>query len=193
MWRLFRKADKLAGLWGEILNYKKLLINKMLTLQSALEQLEKCSERKFDYSMDHTAQAASTILEVMNRYAAKAVDKLPESFSMSDMSIVLSAFSSFVCMDNTFRYNYGFFQNRIEDYHRYLYSQCVRLDMIVKHYNAVSKCWNLSDVALVYDESYIFECECDEDFVLSLDRRHFVRLYKKEAEICWSINLTPSC
>ena len=102
---------------------------------------------------------------------------------------ILSSYSSFVCMDKTFRYNYGFFQTRIVEFFDYLKVMRERLEVIVSHYNKLfSQIVNASSFMFVYDEVYVYCVNNKGKVELSLDEAHFVR-YKKKVKDSFTLQL----
>lgn len=137
---------------------------------------------------------------VMNKsdYSAAAVPQLLWMINFNDESMcdyakiicsILSSYSSFVCMDKTFRYNYGFFQTRIVEFFDYLKVTRERLEVIVNHYNKLySQVVNASSFMFVYDEIYVYCVNNKGKVELSLDEAHFVR-YKKKVKDSFTLQL----
>lgn len=137
---------------------------------------------------------------VMNKsdYSVAAVPQLLWMINFNDESMcdyskiirsILSSYSSFVCMDKTFRYNYGFFQTRIVEFFDYLKVMRERLEVIVNHCDKLySQVVNASSFMFVYDEVYVYCVNNNGKVELSLDEAHFVR-YKKKAKDSFTLQL----
>ena len=102
--------------------------------------------KTLEETLNYLSKKYSKESGVMNEsdYSVASVPQLLWMISFNDESMcdcatiirsILSSYSSFVCMDKTFRYNYGFFQTRIVEFFDYLKVMRERLEVIVNHYD----------------------------------------------------------
>lgn len=156
--------------------------------------------KTLEETLNYLSKKYSKESGVMNEsdYSVASVPQLLWMISFNDESMcdcatiirsILSSYSSFVCMDKTFRYNYGFFQTRIVEFFDYLKVMRERLEVIVNHYDKLySQVVNASSFMFVYDEVYVYCVNNNGKVELSLDEAHFVR-YKKKAKDSFTLQL----
>ena len=74
---------------------------------------------------------------------------------------LLECFSSFLCIDKTFFYNYAYFAQKITDFGKYADSLRIRFEQIWLHYKLLSKVCPeiIYDKVFIYDGTYCFEQE----------------------------------
>lgn len=163
-------------------------------------ELKVFSMKTLEETLNYLSKKYSKESGVMNEsdYSVASVPQLLWMISFNDESMcdcatiirsILSSYSSFVCMDKTFRYNYGFFQTRIVEFFDYLKVMRERLEVIVNHYDKLySQVVNASSFMFVYDEVYVYCVNNNGKVELSLDEAHFVR-YKKKAKDSFTLQL----
>lgn len=94
----------------------------------------------------HLAAMSKLWLLQLEEYPAESVE-------------LLESFSSFLCVDKTFLYNYGYFVQKITDFGKYADALRIRFEQIWLHYILLGKVCPgiISNKVFVYDETYCFE------------------------------------
>lgn len=94
---------------------------------------------------------------------------------------LLESFSSFLCIDKTFLYNYGYFAQKITDFGKYADALRIRFEQIWLHYRLLVKTCPeiISNKVFVYDETYCFE-QKEGKLVVSILSLPFAKMDRKK-------------
>lgn len=115
--------------------------------KTSLAGLQFASDGKYDNHAHLTAMSKLWLLQ-LEGYPEKSAE-------------LLECFSSFLCIDKTFFYNYAYFAQKITDFGKYADSLRIRFEQIWLHYKLLSKVCPeiIYDKVFIYDGTYCFEQE----------------------------------
>ena len=95
----------------------------------------------------------------------------------------ICSFCSYISHDKNNQYNFGFYSEKLKEFYQVIYENNVRFKHIWTHFMNAKDIACLHKYVLVYDESYFFIPQKNDNWVIYIEPMAFSKLYKKTTDL----------